>query len=347
MYNDILRRTQNSTPVEMLEKAFSERSGYSEIIAVSSLYAAYTLAFSQLREGDELLCSPMSDLALYQALKQQKLHPHYLELKLDGTLESRFIERTTTSRTKVLVVSHHHGLHTEMTAFQELAQKEQLLLIEDASQAFHLTQKSSADLVLFSIEALISPSTAQGAFIATDNPEWARQLRQLREGGYVTKKLWNYDLLSTLPNTKLSTLIADFCYQALLTDLQNSKRMQEIQNLYIEGLSSLKLLQLPTAEQLMVHYHFPIFLAPALFCPKEDIFQDLLAEGVAVSVGNRPIYKTTAFLDESTFLFGAEEVYKAQVLLPVQPELSDETVYTIIEKVNSVIEKYAYRGCSF
>ena len=347
MYDDILHKTKNSTPIKVLENALSERLGYSEIITVSSLYAAYTLVFSHLSEEDELLCSPMSDPALYQALKQQKLHPHYLELKLDGTLESRFIERTVTPQTKALVVSHHHGLYTEMAAFHDLAQKEQLLFIEDASQAFRLTKKSGADLVLYSMEALISSSTAQGAFIATDDPELAKKLRQLSEGGHITKKLWNYDLLSTLPNTKLSALIADFAYQALLTDLKKSKRMQEIQTLYLKGFSSLKLLQLPTTEQLTVHHHFPIFLAPSLFCPKEDIFQDLLAEGFAVSVGNKPIYKTTAFLDESTFLFGAEEVYKAQILLPVQAEMSDESVHTIIEKVYSVLEKYAYRGCSF
>lgn len=123
--------------------------------------------------------------------------------------------------------------------------------------------------------------------------------------------------------------------------------MQNIHQLYFEALSHIRLITLPTQEALLPQPYFPIFLTPALFCPKEDIYLALIEAGISIEVGNKPIYKTTAFLDEKISRFGVEEVYRAQFLLPAHPNMSEEDVKFVIETVRSVLETFAYRGCSF
>jgi UDP-4-amino-4,6-dideoxy-L-N-acetyl-beta-L-altrosamine transaminase len=123
--------------------------------------------------------------------------------------------------------------------------------------------------------------------------------------------------------------------------------VKEIQNIYLDRLSSNRLVELADAAHLLPNHLFPVALIPALFCPKEDIYAALLEAGVPVEVGNKPIYKTTAFKDEALSLFGAEEVYKAQLLLPSHHLMSLEEAASVIEIFERILENYGYRGCSF
>ena len=73
----------------------------------------------------------------------------------------------------------------------------------------------------------------------------------------------------------------------------------------------------------------------------------LRENGVPVQVGNKPIYRTTAFRDETLSLFGAEEVYKAQILLPSHHLMTLDEAAFIIKTFESILEAYGHRGCSF
>jgi UDP-4-amino-4,6-dideoxy-L-N-acetyl-beta-L-altrosamine transaminase len=135
---------------------------------------------------------------------------------------------------------------------------------------------------------------------------------------------------------------------AALTDIdQREEAMKKIQTIYLDRLSSNRLIELPNASALVANPLFPIALVPALFCPKEDIYEALVDAGIPVQVGNKPIYKTTAFKDETLSLFGAEEVFKAQLLLPCHHLMTADDANLVVETFINVLETYSYRGCAF
>lgn len=342
-----LAATLSDNGVEALEKALAAYLNYKEVILLNSVESAFSLALSNLDKGSGLLCSPNAPLALFNALHHHDLNAQYCDLKLDGTMETRFFPKCKSDRSKALLLSHNHGLLSDCKEAVRFAQEHGLTFIEDATQAFGKREKSGAELVVYALDLLIPSALAGGAFIATDNQPLAASLRRKAKGGYEKKKLWNYDLLNTSSELSLSPLTAQFALAALTELEQRVRRIEEIQNSYMEKLSSNRLIELPNSSELAADPFFPIALVPALFCPKEDIYGALLEAGVSVRVGNKPVYKTTAFKNSALSLFGAEEVFKAQILLPCHYLMTLKDAAFVVETLERVLETYGYRGCSF
>ncbi len=339
--------TTHISNTQELEQHLAKHLSYREVIAISSVKEAYSLVFSTLKESSHVLCSPNAPIELFTALNQQKLQPAYCDLRLDGTMETRFFHKTMQPNTKALVLSHNHGILSDMGKAAKFSQEHDLLFIEDATQAFSNTTKSGAQLVIYSLDRLVPSSVATGAFIATDYVVLANTLRNKAKGGFEQQKLWNYDIINTDKHVVLSSLTAQFTLDALMSIELQDARIKEVQSIYFDKLSANRLIELPKASDLTPHPLFQVNLIPALFCPKEDIYEALIAAGVPVQVGNKPIYKTSAFKDVSLSLFGAEEVFKAQLLLPSHHLMKDEDVFSVIETLKQVLETYGYRGCSF
>jgi len=308
---------------------------------------AFSLALSILEEKSGILCSPNAPIALYRALRQYGLKAEYCDLRLDGTMETRFFSKTKTPQSKALLLSHNHGILSDAIETRLFTQDSGLTFIEDATQAFGQREKSGAALAIYSLDALVPSSVCDGAFIATDDTAQGALLRKKAQGGYQQKKFWNYDLVTTDPDLGLSPLTAQLALEALHEIEERAHRIREIQNIYLERLSSNRLVELSDAANLLPHHRFPVALIPALFCPKEDIYAAMLEAGIPAEVGNKPIYKTTAFQNDTLTFFGAEEVYKAQLLLPSHHLMSLEEAASVIDIFERILENYGYRGCSF
>ena len=330
-----------------LETFLSKQLDYRHIILFSSDTAAFGAAFSLLAEPCDVFTSANAPITLFDALASEKKKALYYDLRLDGTVETRLLERTRSEQTRVFVATHNHGVHSDLKTIAAFCKAHDLLLIEDASQLLYTREKGAADIALYTLEALIPATLARGAFLATDDPEIAQKLKVYAAGGVIATKLWNYDVINKRDEQTLAPLIAHHALRAtetLQTDLQQIKT---IQRRYLEALSSNRLITLPKEKDLTPYPRFPIFLTPALFCPKEDIYQALIDAGVPVAVGNKPIYKTTAFQDETLSLFGAEELFKSQLLLPAHASMTENDVDHVIKTLQTVLETYGYRGCSF
>ena len=332
-----------------LETALASYHGFEYVITVRSTKDAFYMAMRAggLEHKDAVICSPNAPLPFFRALYDLSLLPVYNDLRLNGSIEERFLERTLTSETKAVILAHNNGQLSPSDVAHNVTEKHNLLFIEDATEVLQTHHKSGASLVVHSLSSLPTLQYEEGAYIATQDQTLAKELIKIREGGYVTKKLWNYDLINTQENLQLSPLIADVAFKSISSLPQHQKRLQEIAAVYMDELSTSKLIELPHPSDLAPYHHFPIWLVPALFCPKEDIYQALVDAGIDIEVGNKPIYKTTAFKDESLSLFGAEEVFKSQLLLPSHHLMRDEDIIFVVETLEQLLDTYSYRGCSF
>ena len=346
-YHYKLDLTLTDDSVVALERALSAYLNYKYIILVESVESAFDLALCNAQKGSSVLCSPNAPFSLFQSIKQNELTTQYCDLKLDGTMETRFFKKSKTDKSSVLVLSHNHGILSDTEATLEFTQENELSFVEDATQALSQRTKSGAELVVYALDTLIPSSLTKGAFIATDDVTLAKSLQTKAKGGHVYNKLWNYDLLTEDVDHTLSLLVAQLALDALQKAQEREERIAAIQKLYYDKLTGNRLIELPSPSRLTPYPLFQIALIPVLFCPKEDIYQTLLDAGIDVKVGNKPIYKTTLYKDESLSLFGAEEVFKAQLLLPCHHIMRDEDVMFVVETVEKALETYAYRGCSF
>jgi len=344
--------------VELFEEAICEYIGSKFSItfnsATSALLAAY--AVSDIESDDEIITTPISFVATSNMFVALGARPIWCDVKLDGNIDERFIERLITPRTKAIVPVDFAGKPVEIAKINEIAKKHNLLVIQDSSHAFGSSIDGEkigtfADMTIFSFHAIKPLTTGEGGCVVTDNEEFAKRLKLFRSHGMVKKQLWNSDMVMLGHNFRLTEFAAALG-RSQLGRLDKFLHVREtIAHYYDERFQGHKLfstikLEANTSSS---RHLYPIILIPTLQCPKEDIFKELQIKGIGVQVHYKPIYQNSYYIEKfgETRLFVSDDFYRSELSIPCHQEMSMEDAKFVADTFLEVIEKYSYRGCSF
>ena len=144
----------------------------------------------------------------------------------------------------------------------------------------------------------------------------------------------SFDLLNRLQDSH------NFTLHTLLPDKKYS--LQTIQKVFQEGLKSSKDLMLggiTTAKT------YPIFLAPYMFCPKDEIIKSLLQKGVSLDTNLNGLYQDPYFDTIKKEHLIAHECSLSFIALDcdISPKQADANVKAILD----TLDEHALRRCSF
>ncbi|MDD2357043.1 MAG: UDP-4-amino-4,6-dideoxy-N-acetyl-beta-L-altrosamine transaminase [Thiovulaceae bacterium] len=344
--------------VELFEEAICEYIGCKFAItfnsATSALLGAY--AVSDIEPDDEIITTPISFVATSNMFVALGAKPIWCDVKLDGNIDERFIERLITPKTKAIVPVDFAGKPVEIAKINEIAKKHNLLLIQDSSHAFGSSidgQKigTFADMTIFSFHAIKPLTTGEGGCVVTDNAEFAKRLRLFRSHGMVKKQLWNSDMVMLGHNFRLTEFAAALGRSQLKRLDKFLHARDEIAHYYDERFAGNKLFSTIKLEDntSSSRHLYPIILSPALQCPKEDIFTELQERGLGVQVHYKPIYQNSYYIEKfgETRLHVSNDFYRSELSIPCHQEMSMEDAKFVADSFLEVIEKQSYRGCSF
>ena len=128
--------------VKQFETDFAAYCGTKHCIGVGNGLDALVLIFKayihlgKLEKGDEVIVPANTYIASILAVLQADLVPVLVEPRLETyNINPEEIEAKITSNTKAILPVHLYGQLCEMKAINEIAQKHNLLVIEDAAQA--------------------------------------------------------------------------------------------------------------------------------------------------------------------------------------------------------------------
>ena len=345
--------------VEEFEEALCEYTGAAYAVtfnsATSALHAAYFVA--GLGEGDEVITSPISFVATSNMLLEVGATPVWCDVKLDGNIDERFIERLITPKTKAIVPVHFSGNPVVLEKIHSIAKEHNLLVIEDAAHALGASVDgkkigSFSDMTIFSFHAIKPITTGEGGAVLTNDEEFANRLRLFRSHGVVKKQLWNSDMSMMGYNYRLTEFAAALGLSQLKKLDGFIQKREEIATYYDERFknSSRLFSTIKVANGAKSSRHlYPIVLSPALQCPKEDIFKELQERGVGVQVHYKPIYQNSFYKERfgDVSLFVANDFYRSEISIPCHQKMTLEDAKEVADTVLDVVEKYSYRGCSF
>lgn len=357
---EILRGSHltQGTKVEEFEKAISDYIGTSYCItfnsATSALHAAYSVC--GLEEGDEIITTPISFVATSNMAIALGAKPIFCDIKMDGNIDENLIEALITTETKAIVPVDFAGKPVAIKAIKTIAEKYNLIIIEDASHAFgsainHQKIGSFADMTIFSFHAIKPITTGEGGAIVTNNEEYAKRLRLFRSHGMIKKQLWNSDMVSLGHNYRLT----EFAAALGLSQLHKLDRFinirETIARYYDERFKNHKLfstIHIDVNEQSARHL-YPILLTSELHCVKEEIFIELQSRELGVQVHYKPIYQNSFYsaLLGTMRLENTEHFYRSELSIPCHQKMSMEDAKYVADTVLEIVEKYAHRGCSF
>jgi dTDP-4-amino-4,6-dideoxygalactose transaminase len=173
------------------EKEWAEFTGSQHALAFNNGTAAiHTALFAAgVRPGDEVITSAFSFSGSFQPILHQHAIPIFVDIDPHSyNIDASQIEAKITDRTKVLLPVHIHGLPADMDEILALAEKYDLIVVEDACQAHGATYKGRmvgviGDMGCFSLNATKNLSGGEGGFLNTDNEKYVERAKLLRTFG--------------------------------------------------------------------------------------------------------------------------------------------------------------------
>jgi dTDP-4-amino-4,6-dideoxygalactose transaminase len=178
------------------EIRFAEILGVQHAYAVSSCTAALHLTFAALEigPGDEVICPDLTFVATANAVRYTGAEPVLAasSSRNDLTLSPEHVESLIGPKTRAICLMHYGGYACDVEAFETLARRHDLLLIEDCAHAplgFALRGKERRALGTFGTAGCFSffgtknISTGEGGMIVTSNSDVGERIDRLRAHG--------------------------------------------------------------------------------------------------------------------------------------------------------------------
>jgi dTDP-4-amino-4,6-dideoxygalactose transaminase/acetyltransferase-like isoleucine patch superfamily enzyme len=182
--------------VAAFEREFAAYSAAEFGVALNSGTSALHLALlaADIGPGDEVITVPFTFVATVAAILYAGAKPVLVDIDpRTFTLDVAQLERAIGPRTRAIMPVHLYGQPADMEPIQAIARRHGLVVIEDAAQAHGAEYKGQragrlGDLGCFSFyPGKNLGAYGEGGLVTTNNAEYARKIRMLRDWGQERK----------------------------------------------------------------------------------------------------------------------------------------------------------------
>lgn len=331
--------------VETFEQEIAHYCGTNCAIGVSSGTDALLIALmaAKIGNGDEVITTPYTFFATAGSISRVGAAPVFVDIDPKTyNLNPALIEEKITTRTRAIIPVHLYGQCAEMKPILQIAEKHQLIVIEDAAQAIGAEYSGMTDGKSYRAGSMgtcgcfsFFPSKNLGGFgdggmVTTNDETFAKRIKDLRTHGG-KDKYRNY-LIGM--NGRLDALQAAILRVKLRYLDEWSQRRRVHAQYYNEAFRSFEIIQVPYTEPGNVH----IYNQYVLRVPQRDTLQEYLNER---RIGNAIYYPIPLHLQECYADLGytagdfpeSERAARETISIPVYPELTQKQQDYVIETI--------------
>lgn len=344
--------------VPAFENALKEYTGAKYAVAVSSGTAALHTAYAALglKENDEIITCPNTFAATSNAALYLNAKVKFADINADDFLiDENKINPLITKNTKIITLIHYAGLTCDMEEISKTAKNHNIKIVEDACHALGSYYKNSktgscsySDAAVFSFHPVKHITTAEGGAVLTNDEEVYKKCLLFRSHGM--EKV-NFKHIPDSPTYHEMQLLG---YNYRMTDIQAAlgisqlkkldsfvKRRLEIADIYYEAFkdSSKIKMQKRYSDRINSHHLFSVVFENNQL--RDKVFYYLKENNIFTQihympVNKHPYYEDLGFNYKDTPL--AYDFYRRELSLPVYPLLTNEEVYFVIDKINTVLK---------
>ncbi|WP_202304575.1 DegT/DnrJ/EryC1/StrS family aminotransferase [Dryocola clanedunensis] len=327
--------------LSQFEAKFAKYCGVKHCIGVANGLDALILVIrawkemGKLEQGDEVIVPGNTYIASILAITENGLQPIFVEPSLDSyNLDVTKIEQAITSKTRAILPVHLYGQICDMPTIKSLAEKYNLLILEDSAQS-HGAEiagvKSGAwgDASGFSFY----PGKNLGALgdagaITTNDKELDKILRAIRNYGSHKK----YENIICGVNSRLDEIQAAFLNVKLNHLDHDTEIRKAIAEKFLDEIKNPRII-LPNVNGKETHvWHLFVIRTEN----RKELQDHLLKNGIQTLI-HYPIapHKQEAYKKYNSLELPISEMIHDQVLsLPLSPVMSQEQTEHIINVMN-------------
>lgn len=319
--------------IEEFEHNITQFLGVSYAVGVSSGSIALSIALQALNIGPEheVIVPAMSFVASANAIAMVGASPIFADIDDDFSINIESIKQCISAKTKAIMVVHYGGKIANIPKILEIAKQYNLLVIEDASQAFGARLDNTfsgtfGDIGCFSLNPMkILAAVGEAGVVVTNNQEIYQKLIALRYNGMPDKDtcMW----IGT--NARIDTIQAAVLSHRLTTVSELIAKRQHIARYYRSQFGHLVTCPQGNTDTDHVYYTFTI-----LTDHREDLARFLMDNGIEVKVyhgviPHQPAYKIWA----KGKWENAEKLYKTKLSIPCHEKLTPQEYMYVAQKV--------------
>lgn len=334
---------------DKFETKFAKYMEAKYAVGLSSCTDALFMSLKALgiREGDEVITTPLSFIATANAIEYCKAKPVFVDVEEEtGNINADLIEKEITSKTKAILVVHLYGQMADMKKIKKIARKYSLKLIEDAAHCIEgerdgIRVGQLSDIACYSFYATKNITSGEGGAITTNSKnlyDWfiRARLHGMSKGAKdrYNKNYQHYDMeflgyKANMTNIQASLLLNQLNY---IEHFLISK--EKIAKKYENQLMNIKHPQVLSNTKHGRHV-FTIWVKKRL---RDLTIATLQAQGIGVAVHFRPIHLMKYYKNKYRYKKGmfpvAEQIGASTITLPLYPKLKTREVNYIINAVN-------------
>lgn len=324
--------------VAQLETRWAAVCGVKHAIATTNGTTALHLALLAhgIGAGDEVITTPFTFAASAHSILYTGARPVFVDIEPETfNLNPALIEAAITSRTRAIMPVHLYGYPCEMDAITDIAQRHQLVVIEDAAQAIGAEYKGqrvgSFGTGCFSLYATKNVMSGEGGMITTNDDAIAAKCRLLRSHGMA--KRYYHEVLGF--NFRLSDLHAAIGL-AQLNRLDAFTAQRRANAAYLNA--HLESVVTPQVREGHAHVWHQYTVRVNEGRDRDEAVNQLHEAGVGTGIFYPlPVHRQAHMIELG---YGREQLPEAEraarevISLPVHPQLSQADLETIVAAVN-------------
>jgi len=358
--NDVLSLSKESK-VEQLENDFKDFIGAKYALCVNSSTSALHLAMCalDLKRGDKVVCSVNSFPDLPEVVRHFDAEPIFVDcVDKQYTIDLEKLDKTLTKnrskKLRAIIVNHIAGNICDLDRLYEIAERHNVKVIEDASDAMGSQYKgkkigsTGADITTYSFSPHLNSQIIQGGIFITDNEELYKRAKLFRSHGIRAEEDGlSFDSVEYLYNVieigwqyNMSEINAATCLAEFENLSDAMRRRDEIADIYLKELKGIKHITIPTKQDDNSFGHFII----EIDTNRDAFARELKKMGVMVGLHYIPLHFMDYYKGKysiKVFDFPrALGIYQRVMSLPLYHNLTNQEVKQVCDAIKVVAKEH-------
>lgn len=334
-----------------LEDGFSKFCGVQYGSTVSNGTVAIHLAVRamDLKKGDEVIVPNFNGIYGPYALLYEGIIPVPVEAESDTwNIDPELIEEKITNKTKAIMVTHLYGHPCDIDKIQAIADKYDLLIIEDAAEAHGAEYKSRkagslGDISTFSMYANKIMTSGEGGMVLTNNKNFYDKVEYYKNQCFPLNGPRNFIHEDLGYNYRYTNLQAAIAYaQFIQLDELNQKRI-DVNTKYQSALNEIEGITFQANKS----YAKNAFWMSCILIDeqktgfsRDDLESFLIKNNIQtrrlfVGMHNQPVLRKHGIDINNEFPI-SDYIANNGLYLPSSPQLKNEDIYMISDLIKDL-----------
>ena len=346
----------NGAFTKKCQQFFEERYGFKKCLLTTSCTDALEMAaiLCDIQPGDEVIVPSYTFVSSALAFVRAGAKIVFADSMTENpNIDAEQIEALITPRTKVIVPVHYAGVACDMDRIMEIADKYNVLVVEDAAQAIDSYYKGRplgtiGHMSAFSFHETKNIIAGEGGMLCINDERFIRRAEIIWEKGtnraeFFRGEVNKYGWVDTGSSFLPSEVIAAFLWAQLenLDDIQS--RRKHLWDLYYSCLTPLalslnSLIALPGLPEYATNNAHMFYLVCNSLKERTALIKHLKDNGILAVFHYLSLHSSPYYMDkhDGRALLKCDRYADCLVRLPMYYDLEDEMVIEICNSIKQV-----------